>query len=157
MTKLAQLKHRASEFWANKPKRNIGLLSILLIVSVILNILFATHLHMNRSWYDNKGYKNYGGEYGQNHRGEYRDSMNYGNRNFQNHLEMPQRQMFVSTMDNTGVRVYQAGSNQLPIQQMTQDEAAQVLEMMQEQEARMNQMWQEHELMMNKLKMQFGF
>lgn len=157
MTKLAQFKHRVSEFWANKQKRNIGLLSALLIISVILNVLFAIHLHMSKNQYGYKGYKRFGGEYGQKYKDDYRKNMYNSDQNFHNQVGMPQRQMFVGTMDNTGVRVYQTGSNQVPVQQMTQDEAAQVLELMQEQEARMNQMWQEHELMMNKLKMQFGF
>ena len=157
MTKLTQFKHKVTEFWANKPRRNVGLLSALLIISVILNILFATHLHMIKNGYGHKGHKKYGGEYGQKYSEGHRKSMYDSRLNFQSQPGIPDRNMFVSTMDNSGVRVYQTGTNQIPVQQMTQDEAAQILELMDEQERRMNQMFQEHEQMMIRLKTQFGF
>lgn len=146
MTKLTQIKQKITEAWSNKSKRNILLLSILLIISVGLNLVYATHLRI-----ENHYTSKYSGRY---QKGDMHSYEGYGRHHtFGN----PDRQVFISTVDNSGFKVYQAGNNQMPVTQMSQEEAAQVLELMDEQERRMIEMWQEHERMMNAFKTRFAF
>lgn len=156
MTNMTHLRQKIKDIWTN-PRRNIFALSILLIISISLNLIYATHLHMiNRSG----GGRGYTSEYGHDYRnmGAYRQL--YSNKSTQiirPNFNGEPNQTFVTSFDTNGVRVYQSGSTaNIPVTQMSAEEAHSIIEQIKQQEIRMNQMWEAHEQMMNQFTSQFG-